>query len=402
MRFPKILLPIFFLLLVWLFYSCEVEDSGPVMPPQEPTQIEYIVLPDNIVLNSDYFHTFQVALSGAAFEGDVLCEIKDSDDNSLSLFSLYDDANAYLIENTPAYVSETSGDVVAGDGIYTRKLNSLFTDSEGAYTAIFKVLSSDTSVNLTTESIFNIYENQPPIIYPLDSTITTLESGFNPFDLNIRVEDPQGWEDIVEVKFELIKSGFPLNLEYVLSDPDMDSVFTYNMQPSFAIGLETGDYEFRFSAEDSLNEMSYLPDIPVFIENGVPILSDGAIDSGEVILLPDPGDTTEVKVTVAVFDPQTLGDIDSVYINYERPEYVPFEIRWTFGYPMADNGLDWDFELYLEGLPYLGDETPGDGIFTFTKLYTSTADTGLHKFHFHCVDLADNIADSITVELRIQ
>jgi hypothetical protein len=69
---------------------------------------------------------------------------------------------------------------------------------------------------------------------------------------------------------------------------------------------------------------------------------------------------------------------------------------------MADNGLDWDLDLYLEGLPYLGDETPGDGIFTFTKLYTSTADTGLHKFHFHCVDLAENDADSITVELRIQ
>jgi hypothetical protein len=215
------------------------------------------------------------------------------------------------------------------------------------------------------------------------------------------VTDEQGRGDIVEVKFELFAGGFSLGLNYYLTDPDLDSIFTFYFEPAFSAGIATGNYTFRFSAQDSLNAISYLPDDTVFIENTPPLLTDGLTDPDSVITIPDPGDTATVLVTVNVSDLQTLADIEEVFINYQRPDYLPDSLIWTFGYPMADNGLPWDLDNYLQGLPYLGDEVAGDGIFTFTKLYTSEADTGLHYFHFHCLDKTGHTADSISVELLL-
>ena len=396
------LLPISILILAFFFWSCEEENAGPPTSPTIPPYIESVTLPQIFALDSDYFHLFQVILGGDALVGTVSCELFDGGGNSLGVFTLRDDANAYDIMGEPDFASPTSGDVVAGDGIYTRRVNSMFADLEGEYEAVFRALANDSSLDTTIEKFFNVYENGPPVLSNLSPPLVALESGFEPFDLNLEVTDPQGRQDIEEVKFEIYIFGLPLGLEYQLGDPEMDSIFTFHFEPSFAAGMTTGDYTFRFSAMDSLGAQGFLPDIPVFIENEPPVLSEGLTDSGSVMTAPDPGDTSEVRVTVRVEDPQTLEDIASVYINYQRPDYLPPESIWTYGYPMADNGLPWDLELYQQGLLYLGDETAGDGIYTFTKMYTSTVDTGLHQFHIHCIDGAAQAADSLTVELRIQ
>lgn len=411
---PLRVLPLIILLTL---LSCEEEDDGPPTQPSPPTQVESIILPEKMALESDtlttdYPYIIQVAVSGGYVSGTVSCTIYDSIENDLGGFTLRDDAGYPVIEGEPEFVSQKSGDVVAGDGIFTRRINSLFTDTEGDFTAEFHVFTEDSTVSSVSEYNINVYENQPPILSEPDSLPDALESGFSPFSLNITVIDPQGWEDIAQVKFELILDNIPKGT-YLMADPDMDSVFTYYMEPSFAAGMGTGDYIFRFSAEDFLGDITCSPDYPVFIENLPPVLSlwkvnpDSIQDStyvgpDTVLILPDTGEIAELKVTIDVQDPQGQDDIEYVYINYERPpHHQPPDSIWTYGYPMADNGLAWDLEKYLENLPFLGDEEAGDGIYTFTKLYTFEADTGIHKFHFHCFDGAGQAADSVTAELYI-
>ena len=390
---------IFPIMLIVLFFSCSEDEVDTIIQPHVPLQVVSQIFPGNMVLFSDYFHTFQVELSGSTTDATVICGIYDSNNAELGIFSLRDDAGAYVIINEPDFTSDHSGDVAAGDGIYTRMVNSGFAESEGEYRAIFKVVSLDSSVDSTFEYSISVYENDPPVIYTPNPPLDTLASGFTAFDINLLVTDPQGPSDVSTVKFELYLAGAPMETEYFLEDPNSDSIYTYHFEPSFAAGLNTSNYGLSFSAEDSLGGISFLPDITVFIENTQPLLAYATVDS-DTLVVPDPGDTSYVLVTVEVSDPQTLADIDSVKINYERPTQ-----GWTLGYPMADNGLPWDLELYLQGQPYLGDEIAGDGIFTFTKPYTTndstTVEPGTHKFHIQCKDRVGQTADSVTVELEI-
>ena len=384
-----------------IFLSCSSDDDNSITEPHVPLHVSSAVYPEKMVLLSDYFYTFQVSLVGSDIEATVLCAIYNSVNTELGIFTLRDDAGYFPIEGEVDFASAYSGDVVAGDGIYVRKVKSSFAVSEDEYRAVFKVTSIDSTVDTTFEYSINVYENDAPVINVPNPPLDTLASGFDAFDINMLVTDPQGREDIAEVKFELLLGGAPLGTSYFLDDPDLDSIFTHHFEPSFAAGLMSSIYDFRFSAEDSLGEITYLPDITVYIENTKPILLNAMTDIDSIFIVPDPGDISYVLITVEVSDPQTLADIDSVKINYERPTQ-----GWTFGYPMADNGLEWNLDLYLQGLPYLGDEIAGDGIFTFTKPYTTndstTVEPGIHKFHIHCIDRVGQSADSVTVELEIQ
>ncbi|NQS97885.1 MAG: hypothetical protein HQ591_05480 [candidate division Zixibacteria bacterium] len=405
MRLFRTVLTIVALCAVIIILACSDEGEG-IVEVIEPPQLESISLPDKMALGSEYMHIFQAVLSGDFSEVEVKCSLMDDENYTLDIFSLLDDAGAFQITGEPEFASPTSGDVVAGDGIFTRKVNALFTNVEGLYTAYFTVTAADSDTIAVEDYGIQVYFNQPPELSQ-PNLPPLLESGFSPFNLEISVSDPQGYSDIVTVEFELL----PLGMEYDMYDPEMDGIFTYYMQPSFSAGIFTGDYIFRFTAVDSIGETSLPLDVEVYIENEPPSLANAALDaesistdpiSGDSLLkVPDPGDLLEVKVTVEVSDHQGLEDIDYVYIDYERPTGV-----WTLDYPMADNGLEWDLEQYLAGFPYLGDETAGDGIYTFTKLYittdTSAVDTGMHKFHFHCFDKVNQPADSICINLLFE
>ena len=385
-------------LMCLLLFSCS-EDEGEITEALPPPQLESIDLPSKMALNSDYFHYFQAGITGDLAGIAVTCIMLDSLDSEIGEFTLRDDAGAFEILDEPDFASVFSGDVVAGDGIFTRKVNSLFTDYEGYFSARFIVTACDSDMIFQDEYPLEVYENQPPQLYT-PNLPSILVSGFEPFNLEIEVTDPQGYSDIAAVQFEV----HPLGNEYPMEDPENDGFFTYYLEASFAAGIFPADYVFIFTAIDSIGEISAPVNVNVYIENDPPILIEPMLEaegittypsSGDSLLsIPDPGDTTMVKVTVKVSDPQTLLDIDSVYINYQRPTGI-----WTMGYPMADNGLEWDLELYLQGLPYLGDETAGDSVFTFTKPYTFEVDPGLHQFHFQCYDKANQPADSISINL---
>jgi len=385
--------------LILIFFSCS-QDESVNSPPGQPPQLESVVCPGKMALNSDFFHQLQAVVSGETGGLQVRCLLRDSSPDTIGLFFLYDDAGALTVNDGLIYTSTYSGDVVAGDGIFTLGLNSLFTDAEINVEGVFLLLDAEMNLIASDTVLIQVYENQPPELTEPNAP-DTLISGFTPFNLETTVTDPQGLQDIAEVKFALPS----LNQEYQMSDPENDGNYTYYMAPQFAAGKYPGFYFFRFYAVDSLQAYSQFIDKFIYIENTMPELTvpslyhpdittyAGTADS--LLIIPEPGDTMEVTITVNVSDLQTAEDIDEVYINIQRPTG-----NWTYNYPMADNGWEWDLENYMLGLPYLGDENAGDGIYTTTKLYTSAVDEGLHIFHFQAEDKAGQAADSIAVGLR--
>jgi|GEM_PF-1644403 len=383
------------------FASCSQDES---INPQDisPAQLASVVFPGNMALDADYFHPVQAVVSGPSSGLFVKCVIIDAAQDTLADFYLFDDAGAILLGDGLSYTSSYSGDIVAGDGIFTLGLNSLFTEVEVEAEAVFLLLDEAMNYLDSETAALQIYENQPPSL-TAPNMPDTLISGFTPFNLETAVSDAQGLQDIAEVKFSLPAA----NLEYLMSDPENDGIYTYYMAPEFAAGKAAGLYFFSFSAVDSLLAVSPAVEMTVYIENTAPVLTAPALyhpeittydsSSDSLLTIPEPGDTLEVVITVNVSDLQTVEDIEEVYVNIERPTGV-----WTFDYPMADNGLAWDLDLYMQGMPYLGDEIAGDGIYTTTKLYTSSVDEGLHLFHFQAEDGAGQAADSIAIGLRLE
>lgn len=384
--------------LAFIIVSCGLDEKS-YLEPVSPPHIVSISLPANMALNSTYRHTFSAALSGQIADIQVRCIFIASDGDTAGIFLLYDDANASSIDDGLSYTSETSGDVAAGDGIFTRKVDSGFTSVEDHFTAFIQIIDMEDHVLELSQSDIFVYENNPPQMTP-PVLPDTLYSGFSPFDVEVTVSDPQGLSDIVQVQFSIPLMG----VDYPMTDSNNDGVYSYSMNPVFAVGKYPGLYQFHFYALDSIGASSAVHTPIIYIENEPPVFSSPAL-IGEFITtynstpdsalsVPDPGDTVEVEVTVVISDEQTLLDIDNAYINYLRPTGV-----WTYGYPLADNGLPWNLDEYLAGNLTLGDDTAGDGIYTFTKLYTSTADPGLHTFYFHCVDKVQQEADSIAINL---
>lgn len=381
-------LPLLFLI------SCDKED-GIINPPGEYPQVQSTAASGKMSLNSDYHHLFQVVVTGRFEGGKVECSLTDSAQVFLGAFSLHDDAGAYSIADDSSFASERSYDVAAGDGIFTRRVNSMFTAYQGYFRARFTVVSAASDTLEADDGIIHVYENQPPALNE-PNLPDTLFSGFSARSMDMLVTDPQGRGDISAVWFEIWAGGSPLGKIYNLGDPDFDSVYTYYLEPSIAAGLPGGDYVFRFTARDSLEAEDSL-EKPVYLENGYPAIAQAATDPDSELTIPDTLEIARVKVTAAVSDPQGLGDIDTVFFNYERPAGV-----WDT-YIMVDNGLPFDIDEYVINpyTQYQGDSAAGDGIFTGMKLYNFQVDTGLHRFHIQCSDKVSQAADSVTVELWI-
>ncbi len=395
MKFRLLPAVIPFMLFVLLFASCDQDEEGIITPPTGYPQVDSLRIPDKMSLNSAHYHLFQVMISGDSRNLQVKCSLSDTAGAFLGSFTLHDDASAYPVEDDSSFASERSLDVAAGDGIFSRGVNSMFTGFEGLFTADFTVTTSDSDTVGVLDAVIDVYENQPPVLHQ-PNLPDTLASGFTSRSMDMLVTDPQGREDISGVWFEIYSEGTALGLIYNLEDPDLDSIYSYYLEPSIAAGLETGDYLFRFTAEDSLEAWDSL-DAAVYLENEPPEILEVATDPDTEMVVPDSGEIAEVLVTALISDPQTLADIDTAFFNYERPDGT-----WDT-YIMVDNGLPFDIDQYVINpyTPYQGDESAGDGIFSGMKLYTFEVDTGIHRFHIHSIDRVGQEADSVSVELWI-
>ena len=386
-------------ILAILYISCS-EDDYPVNIPIS-VSIESIDAQTKMALGSDYFHQIRVVLAGSTNEINVEACIVNTTGDTLGQFELFDDAGATIIDDSLPYTDSHSGDVAAGDGIFSIRLNSLFTSSEIEVQMVVSAVNSEAVVVDADSFYIEVYENQAPVVSN-PNLPAVLTSGFPAFNLEVTVTDAQGYGDIASVRFAIAILGEL----YTMSDPESDGIFSYYLGPEFAAGKYPGQYTFEFSAVDSLGMVSNILYEQAYIENGTPLISAPSIFnefissdgvSGDSLLtIPDPGDTLDVFFTVEINDPQTLADIDLVFMNIARPGS-----GWNNDeYPLVDNGFAWNLDSVLVGEPYFGDQTAGDGIFSTTRLYTSSVASGLHEFYFQCKDRIDQPADSVSVGLR--
>ncbi|MBC8204658.1 hypothetical protein ISS30_09185 [bacterium] len=374
--------------------SCSEEDSGILEEQYNPPQVESISIPENMAFGLDEYKIFRVIITGEAQGSEVFCTII-SGGQSAADFQLYDDAGYNVIVDYPEYLSENSGDVVANDGIFTRRVNSLFADNNAVYDVVFTVVDANSDTiyyNDNSPLTINVYENAPPSL-TIPNLPAVLDSTTLPHSLQTTVIDPQGREDIDSVYCELFQNLLPIGRTFSLQDPEMDSIFTYYIDSTFAAGL-SGDYQFVFKAVDILGAVSPPIEMTASIANYSPYLNNPAISPDSIIILPEIGEITEVVITVSAGDYQGLGDIDTVTMDIERPSGL-----MSYDYPMADNGLPFDTTKLLLG--YYGDETAGDGVFTTTKLYNNQAETGFHTFYIKAVDKVGNEAEPVSVILEI-
>jgi len=104
-------------LTLFVFSGCD-DENGPSTP--QPS-MELLEAPAALPSNADVFHTYAVRVNNATPDS-ILCEVTRPDGTPLASFGLYDDGS-WRTFDAPAYASVTSGDVVAGNGTYTRRIN---------------------------------------------------------------------------------------------------------------------------------------------------------------------------------------------------------------------------------------------------------------------------------------
>ncbi|MDQ7817016.1 MAG: hypothetical protein RDU14_08315 [Melioribacteraceae bacterium] len=96
--------------------------------------------------------------------------------------------------------------------------------------------------------------------------------------------------------------------------------------------------------------------------------------------------------TLKVEDQNGLGDISQVYFKLFRPDGTLADPQNGLGYfLMVDDG----------NLDVFGDQTAGDGIYSFKNLFSSTAQTGQWKFEFQAKDKSANLSNVIIHNMNV-
>ena len=159
---------------------------------------------------------------------------------------------------------------------------------------------------------------------------------------------------------------------------------------------DVGTYSVKFQAvNDPENESNILVQSILVINgnNHQPVVSNLVMPG--TVSIPPVGDTTFVKITVVVSDPDGLQDIASVSFTSRRPDSTVVGI-----YPMYDDGgLTPVIPFGLKS----GDAFAGDGIYTLTiPLTSSTTGNTYRDFSIIATDRSGESSNVLTQRIFIQ
>ena len=231
-------------------------------------------------------------------------------------------------------------------------------------------------------------KNDPPSIYDLnapDFVAIGLDAGLF---IHLSVSDPQGLDDIESVYFTIENSD-----SVMLPDTSLmydngnsgdaiasDGIYTFALN-SGNTPQEAGDYIYHFRAIDSDGLSSDTLGWMITVgEDPSPYVYDSV--APESLQNSFPGD---VRIYVSASDPQGLADIDKVFFTIRQPDSTMLPDT-SF---MYDNGGG-------------GDETAGDGTYTFTLDSPIDFDqVGDFEFIFEAIDLESNVSNTISETITI-
>lgn len=341
----------------------------------------------------------------------LLIEIKTDDPQgvqtlSSATFTLYDDANNQVFNGTlkddGAY--DISGDIIARDGIFrNRFLPSDLSKTEGTYYFIFTIIDSDDNMIKSEKQAVQFEFNSPPVIKNV-SYPTLFTSGAEGV-FQVGFSDPDGVDNLKHTSMDLIKNGASVLATPVIMFNDgntakngdllaADSVFSVKQDSSFG-AARVGDYVLRFSAEDLSGNKSKTVDKIITIENGTGKIKAAKLPA--TIMRPtQTGVFEKTLITVDISDPQGLGDIDSVYFNFYKPNGTPAKNN---PFIMVDNGKPFNINNLFEEA---GDKTANDGTYSLTFLVDSNNEKGDYTFKFYMRDKAGNAATVLEQSLEVK
>jgi hypothetical protein len=169
--------------------------------------------------------------------------------------------------------------------------------------------------------------------------------------------------------------------------------------PFHILKQDVGTYGVQFQARavnDAENRSNTLSQTIVVKNNDhSPIVND--IVMADTVSIPPTGDTTFLKITVAVSDSDGIQDIAGVSFTSRRPDNSIVAI-----YPMFDDGNLTPANLTPFGLKS-GDAVAGDGIYTLTiPLTSSTTGNTYRDFSFMATDRSGESSNVLTKRIFIK
>ena len=253
------------------------------------------------IVGSSMYHTVMVGVNPVSLvEGrELMCQIRG--EGVSTHFRLYDDGGRGRWYDAAGFADTISGDRTAGNGIFTRRVSSLFAVNEGSYQFSFAL--SGLPPPDTLKASINVRENFEPHVISVEFPDSVYSGEFREF--STVVGDSNGQWDIYEVT---LICGIYHNLFHSMSTED-DSLWIFN-EPSIAAGLPTGSHPIRIGMADYyLHKRSLYAEGDsslVWLENLPPVIVD--FNGPDTIRLPQE-DTLKFFFDVTVADDQTPADI---------------------------------------------------------------------------------------------
>jgi len=221
---------------------------------------------------------------------------------------------------------------------------------------------------------------------PLDSLILLTISFDNPTNIKnvfVDVFSSDG-NKLNDQRFELLDTGKPENGDSQLGDSTFSNKFP--LSSLYPIGV----YTIEYFVQDKYSQIKKVAIQSFKYSNGQdsipPIISN--------LVIPDTVDRGIAFIfSITVTDLNGLNDVDTVYFELFRPDSSqvipePGVTRFI----MHDDG---NFDVF-------GDQTAGDGIFSFKNSFLSTAQIGNWKFTFQAIDRGKKFSNSITHYIQVQ
>jgi hypothetical protein len=298
----------------------------------------------------------------------VTLSIYDSDNQLKYESALYDDG---------AVVYTNDGDKMAIDGIFTNVFIAKdIAANPGAYTFTAKVLDKDgnSSQSQVLQVIFSY--SAVPMIKNISAPDTISFFHGQPHFF-ATVYDSNGIGNIDKVYFHIENDSIDgvLKTYTMVNDGtngdavSNDSVFTYRIDSTFAIGRK-GSYRLSFFALNLFGQENIPIIHNIYFTSGKPVITKIAMpDSLE---RPVGNDPVMVKITVWVEDVQGADDIDAVYFYSKKP----------------------DGEMGNSGNPFFL-INKGNGVYEIEIGLNSANLLGKYKFTFTARDKAENLSDTV-------
>ena len=296
-----------------------------------------------------------------------------------SIDTLYD--NAYL------------GDIVPGDGIFSRMINSAqIKSNRGEYILEFSAPLINEML-LDTILFIEGEKNLPPVISNLilPDTVSLDDAELKHY-IFLDVVDPQGKDDLKEVKGKVYYPYFPvpsliITLKHEGIPPEIvkgEDNYVYIFQAIDIAKRGAGEYSILFYAQDKKGNLSNSLFGSIYfyseVENLSPVI--------EYVNAPDTVDSAveTILIEAMVTDINGKGDIELVYFNSYLPDGKPSKGNPFY---MYDDGS----ELSLEG-GNSGDRIKDDGIYSRKVMVPQTA-KGSYLFIFYAVDRVQNVSEPV-------